>query len=75
MALYLVFLAGLVAFAVYSFDRQMQVAITIALAASYTTWGVIHHMIHEDLRWIVFLEYLSVSALGVVVILSLLINT
>ena len=72
--LYLILGVGVLAFVVYSYDRAFQIATIIALAFAYTTWGMVHHKIHRDLNFNVFLEYLMVSLLGVVIALSLILN-
>lgn len=70
-------LIGLMAVAVFGlvmfeYDQGFQAAIAVSLSFGYFVWGVIHHMIHKDLYFVVVLEYLSVSILGLVVILSLI---
>lgn len=62
---------GLSAFIVFSYDKGFQIAVAVAVAASYVAWGVIHHSIHGDLHVSVLVEYLAVAALGLVVVFSL----
>lgn len=64
--------AGLAGFWLFSYDRNFQVAIVVATAMGYFSWGMVHHHIHKDLHLEVVLEYLAISALGVVLILALL---
>lgn len=63
--------AGLILF---SYDRYFQIAIASATGASYVAWGVVHHYIHKDLYIEVVLEYLAITILGVVVLLSLILR-
>jgi hypothetical protein len=67
-----IFLAGIVGFAAFSFDRVFQATLTLALATAYVFWGIVHHSIHKDLHLSVILEYIVVAALGVVIVFSLL---
>ena len=64
--------AGIVAFGLFSYDHIFQMAISVALAAAYVSWGIAHHLIHRDLHLSVVVEYLVVATLGLVIILSLL---
>lgn len=67
-----IFLAGILGFAAFSFDRVFQATLILALAAAYVFWGIVHHHIHKDLHLSVILEYIVVATLGVVVVFSLL---
>jgi len=67
-----IFVAGIIAFSAFSYERAFQMAIAIALAVSYVAWGIVHHIIHKDLYLIVVVEYIVVASLGLVVILSLI---
>lgn len=71
-ALFGILAAGVVAFGLFSYDRVFQMAISVALAASYVAWGIAHHLIHRDLHFSVIVEYIVVASLGLVVIFSLL---
>lgn len=44
-----IFIAGILGFYFFSYDRFFQTAIVIALALSYVSWGIIHHAIHKDI--------------------------
>lgn len=70
-----IFIAGLVGFCVFSYDRYFQIAIAVALSLSYISWGIIHHAAHKDICWTVILEYVAISILGLVLIISLLFRT
>ena len=67
-----IFLAGILGFVFFSYDRVFQVAISIAIALSYVVWGVIHHLMHKDLYWEVVVEYLVVASLGLIVLFSVI---
>ena len=67
-----IFIAGALGFALFSYDRTFQVAISIAVALSYVIWGIIHHMLEKDLYWEVVVEYLIVASLGLVILFSLI---
>lgn len=67
-----IFIAGALGFALFSYDRVFQVAISIAIALSYIIWGLVHHLIHKDLYWEVVVEYLVVASLGLVILFSLI---
>lgn len=67
-----IFIAGILGFMLFSYDRIFQVAISIAIALSYVIWGIIHHSIEKDLYWEVVIEYLVVASLGLVILFSLI---
>ena len=64
--------AGLILF---SYDKNFQVAIAMALSLSYVSWGVTHHYLHKDLYPEIVLEYLVIALLGFVIIYSIIIRT
>lgn len=66
---------GTVGFLIFSYDKLFQVFITFAMAASYFTWGLIHHYLHEDLHLSVVIEYFAIALIGVVAILSVLLRS
>lgn len=70
-----IFVAGLAGFYIFSYDRYFQVAIAVALAFSYISWGIIHHAVHKDICLIVIFEYVAISILGLVLVLTLLFRT
>lgn len=63
---------GVAGFSLFSYDRGFQTALIIAMAFGYFAWGIVHHLIHKDLYFAVVMEYLAVSILGLVVVLSLI---
>lgn len=67
--------AGFAGLVLFSYDKNFQMAVAIALSASYVAWGVVHHSIHKDLHFEVVLEYLAMAVLGLAIIFSLIIRT
>lgn len=56
----------------FSYDPEFQRAIAVSTAASYVAWGTVHHIIHKDLNLGVFLEYIGISFIGLIMILSVI---
>ena len=75
MALFGILLAGFAGLILFSYDKNFQIAVALALSLSYIAWGVTHHYLHKDLHIEVFIEYLVVAVLGFVIIFSLLFRT
>ena len=75
MALFGILFAGFAGLILFSYDKNFQVAVALALSLSYIAWGVTHHYLHKDLHIETFIEYLVVAALGFVIIFSLLLRT
>lgn len=75
LPLFGVFLAGLVGFNIFSYDLGMKMAIVIAMAAGYVSWGVVHHHAKGDLQLSIVAEYLVIAILGVTVVFSLLLRS
>ncbi len=73
-SLYAVFLMAAVVFVLFSFNRAVQVSALAAAASAYVTWGVVHHLIHDDLTIAVIVEYLAFALLGFVIGVSLLLR-
>lgn len=57
---------------IFSFDRMFQSAVVVSGGVAYVVWGIVHHSLHKDLTPIVVLEYITVAALGVTVLLSMI---
>ncbi len=74
-ALFGVLIAGFAGLILFSYDRNFQIAVAIATAASYVAWGVVHHMLHRDLHLETFIEYVVIAILGLVIIFSMIIRT
>ena len=75
LSLGLILAVALFLFAFFAYDRSLQIAIAVAVSFAYFAWGVIHHLIHKDLYIVVALEYLLVSVLGFVIMLSIIYRT
>lgn len=69
-----ILIAGFLGLILFSYDTKFQSAIAFATAASYVSWGLVHHYIHKDLHLEVVIEYLVVAALGLTIIFSLILN-
>lgn len=67
-----IFGASVLAFLVFSYDKQFQVGIAVSVAVAHMSWGIVHHYMHGDLSPEIVLEYLAVSALGLAVILTVI---
>ena len=75
LVLFGILLAAFAGLVIFSYDRHFQIAVGLALSVSYVSWGVVHHYIHHDLHWEVFLEYLVIAALGFVIIFGVIVRT
>lgn len=60
------------AFYLFSSDEIFLIGVAVAASLAYFSWGIIHHLLHGDLYFSVLLEYLAVSILGCILILSLI---
>jgi hypothetical protein len=72
LILFGILLAGFFGLALFGYDRNFQVAVAFATAASYVAWGISHHYLHDDLHFEVVVEYAIVAALGLVILFSLI---
>lgn len=70
-----IFVATVVAFYYFSFDRIFLVGVSLAFAFAYVSWGIIHHLIHRDLYLSVVIEYIAISIIGLIIVLSLIFRT
>ncbi|WKZ26048.1 MAG: hypothetical protein QY322_01920 [bacterium] len=70
-----IFIAGIVGFYVFSFDRFFQIGVAVAMASAYVSWGIIHHTLHKDICLSIVLEYFSVAILGLVMVFTLIFRT
>lgn len=66
-----IFLAGILGFLLFSYDRSFQIVVMIATAISYVLWGVVHHHLHKDLDLSVVVEYVVIALLGVIIVASI----
>lgn len=72
IVLFGIFGTAIFGFILFSWDRAFQVSIIIATAASYISWGIVHHFVHRDLYPEVVVEYTAIAALGSILALTLL---
>lgn len=56
-----------IGFFVFSYDKNFQLAIIGAACVGYFTWGIVHHLIHNDLNMQLIIEYAVVASLGFVI--------
>jgi hypothetical protein len=61
-----------VGFFVFSYDKNFQLAVIGAASVGYFTWGVVHHLIHNDLNLQLIIEYGVVACLGFVIGISVI---
>lgn len=57
---------------IFPYDQVFQSVIAIALGLSFVIWGLIHHLIHEDLHPKIVLEYIATAVFGVVILLLII---
>ena len=67
-----ILIAGVVGVVLFSSDRRFQQVVVIAASAGYVTWGIVHHISHEDLTFSIIVEYFAVAMLGLVIVSSIL---
>jgi len=67
-------LAGILGFAIFSYDRIFQIYTAVAVASAYIVWGAFHHALHKDLYLEVIIEYVVISSLGLIIVLSLILR-
>ena len=70
-----ILLASLWGFSLFSTDKTFKLALSLAVAASYVCWGIVHHYLHKDLHIEVVIEYLAVAFFGLVVIFSVVLRS
>jgi hypothetical protein len=75
LSLFGTILAGFIGLVLFSYDKNFQLSIAVATASAYVAWGVVHHILHKDFHFEIFLEYLAVAILGLTVIFSLIIRS
>lgn len=67
--------ACVIVFFAFSYNKGVQIAAIAAATIAYVAWGLIHHALHKDLTWGVFLEYVSFGILGFIVVASVIIRS
>ncbi len=66
--------AGFAGLILFSHNSKFQGAVALATASAYVAWGIMHHYLHKDLHWEVFVEYVAVAALGLAILFSLILG-
>lgn len=56
----------------FSYDKSLQIIITLALCFSYVIWGIIHHFIEGKLYPKVIFDYVAMAFLVLVILLSVI---
>lgn len=69
--LLLILVLGFGSFFLVSYDRSLQQKIAVLISLSYFCWGVIHHLLQDDLHPKIVIEYLLISALAFLVLFAL----
>lgn len=64
--------AAIVAFRYFYYEKNFLVGVALGLTVAYVSWGIVHHVIHRELNSEVVFEYLSVSIVGLIVLLTLI---
>ena len=72
--LFAVFAFSAVGFVLFSYEKSMLYGIAFGVTSFYLAWGIAHHMVHRDLTLEVFLEYLGTSFVGLVLLISIILN-
>lgn len=67
-----IFVISIIGFLTFRYDPGFQRAVAASTAIAYVTWGVVHHIIHKDFNLIVLLEYVGISFIGLIIILTLI---
>ncbi|MFC1649197.1 hypothetical protein ACFL2C_00605 [Patescibacteria group bacterium] len=67
-----IILAGTLGVILFSYDQVFQAILAIVVAACYVLWGLVHHHLHHDLEFNVFVEYLAIASIGVMIVLTLI---
>lgn len=67
-----IFAFGLTGFYFFRYDNFFQTGLVVAMAVAYISWGIIHHIIHKDIRLEIIIEYVAIAILGIITTLSLI---
>ena len=69
-----ILMLGFGSFILVSFDRSLQLKISMLIAGSYFSWGVIHHFLKDDLHPRVMVEYLLFSLMTFLVLFFIVVR-
>ncbi len=67
-----VMLAGTLGIILFSYDQIFQAVLAVVVATCYVLWGLVHHHLHHDLEFNVFVEYLAIASIGLMIIMSVI---
>lgn len=74
IGLVLLLVVGIFGVTFFSGNRDVQLVIVWLMGGGYLLWGVLHHLVHNDFHFKVFVEYLLVAAIGVLPVSALLLQ-
>jgi hypothetical protein len=72
LILVMVLIFGFTLFFAFSHEPEIRILLLFLVSASYALWGLVHHYVRRDLTWPLAIEYISVSFLAGVGVLSIL---
>ncbi len=67
IALILICVLSLILVKVLAFSKKEQFFIVVFLGFFYALWGILHHILHHNLRLRIFIEYIVIAVLGIAV--------
>lgn len=67
-----IYVLTLVVFFIFSFDKTFEKATLISCGFAHVTWGIVYHYIHKDLSPLLVLEYITIAALGIASVLTII---
>lgn len=67
-----ILIATIIGFVKFSYDKNFQLALITAASISYFVWGIVHHILHKNLKIEVIFEYLVIACIGFVIGISLI---
>lgn len=73
-SLYGIFIVTGIVFVIFSYNKAVQIAALAAAACGYVVWGIIHHLIHNDLTISVIIEYIAFAILGFIIGISVILR-
>jgi hypothetical protein len=63
---------GIAAFYYVRPDVTLQLLVGIVTSVAYVCWGIIHHIIRQDLHRKIVIEYMLIGAIAIVLLLTIL---
>lgn len=72
LVLAIILIAGIFTFWGAQNDKGIQLSVGIATSIAYLLWGMIYHSLEGDLHMKVVIEYSLVSAIAIVLLLTIL---